>query len=306
MSPGDESPLRRVRVLINPHSGLSRSFGELQEVFERYWGNPEIDLSYQFSRSAEDGQGKARRAIDDGVDTILVAGGDGMVNSIGSVLVDTSVALGVIPTGSGNGFARHFNIPLIPQKAVQALAYSKRQRIDVGLANGQPFFVTCSMAWDAAIVRTFEKSPIRGMLPYVLAGAVELIAYEPQPFDVILDNTEHLHCDDPLVFTVANLTEFGGGARIAPNACPDDGFLELVVFARKDVPWLLSDLPKLFDGRVDQLDRVVSRRFSSLRVSRRTAAAIQVDGELVEAQADVAIEVKPRALTVLVPVQSDV
>ena len=173
MSPGDESPLRRVRVLINPHSGLSRSFGELQEVFERYWGNPEIDLSYQFSRSAEDGQGKARRAIDDGVDTILVAGGDGMVNSIGSVLVDTSVALGVIPTGSGNGFARHFNIPLIPQKAVQALAYSKRQRIDVGLANGQPFFVTCSMAWDAAIVRTFEKSPIRGMLPYVLAGAVE-------------------------------------------------------------------------------------------------------------------------------------
>ena len=66
-----------------------------------------------------------------------------------------------------------------------------------------------------------------------------------------------------------------------------------------------DDLDEI-NGRVDQLDRVVSRRFSSLRVSRRTAAAIQVDGELVEAQADVAIEVKPRALTVLVPVQSDV
>ena len=306
MSVVDQQRSRRVRVLINPRSGLSRSFGEIQEVFERFWDNPKIDLSYQFSKSAEDGQAKVRRAMADGVDTILVAGGDGMVNSIGSVLVDTPVALGVIPTGSGNGFARHFNIPLIPQKAVQTLAYSQRQRIDVGVANGQPFFVTCSMAWDAAIVRTFEKSPIRGILPYVLAGAYELIAYEPQPFEVTVDGRERMHCEDPLVFTAANLTEFGGGARVAPHACPDDGYLELVVVARKDAPWLLGDLPKLFDGRVNQLDRVVSRRFSSLHVVRRRPAAIQVDGELVDAPAEVHIEVKPKALTVLVPVKRNV
>jgi len=300
-----ESDLRKVRVLMNSSSGLYSSFSEIQEVFEQYWDQSGIDLTFQFSKSFEDGLTKTRRAVDDGVDTILVVGGDGMVNSVGSVLVDTDVALGVVPTGSGNGFARHFNIPLIPQKAVQSLVYADRQKIDVGLANGRPFFVTCSMAWDAAIVRTFEKSPVRGVLPYVLAGAYELIAYEPQSFQVRLDDENPIAFDKPMVFTVANLTQFGGGARIAPNACPDDGYLELVVVERKDAPWLVGDLPKLFDGRVDQLDRVTSKRFTSLQVNREKSAAIQVDGELIESQVDVTITVKPRALTVLVPIKPD-
>ncbi len=298
--------LRKVRVLLNPRSGVSRSFGEIQEVFERYWDHPGIDLTFQFSKNFEDGQAKARRAVAEGVDTMLVVGGDGMVNSIGSVLIGTDVALGVVPTGSGNGFARHFDIPLIPQKAVQALADAHRRRIDVGLANSRPFFVTCSMAWDAAIVRTFEKSPVRGVLPYVLAGAYELIAYEPQSFRVKLDGGGPIDFKEPMVFTVANLTQFGGGARIAPTACPDDGDLELVVVARRDAPWLVRDLPKLWDGRVDQLDRVTTTRFSTLHVERENAAAIQVDGELIESQADVTITVEPRSLTVLVPIDPDV
>ncbi|MFH0981713.1 MAG: diacylglycerol kinase family protein, partial [Planctomycetota bacterium] len=73
----------RVRVLINPKSGVWWSFGQMQEVLERCWDMPGVDLSYQFSRSKEDGQEKTLRAIEDGIDTILVVGGDGMVNSIG-------------------------------------------------------------------------------------------------------------------------------------------------------------------------------------------------------------------------------
>ena len=75
---------------------------------------------------------------------------------------------------------------------------------------------------------------------------------------------------------------------------------------RKDAPWLVGDLPKLFDGRVDQLDRVTSKRFTSLQVNREKSAAIQVDGELIESQVDVTITVKPRSLTVLVPIKPDV
>jgi len=291
---------------MNPRSGLYSSFSEIQEVFEQYWDHPGNDLTFQFSKSFEDGLAKTQRAVDEGVDTILVVGGDGMVNSVGSVLVGTDVVLGVVPTGSGNGFARHFNIPLIPQKAVQALVYAERQKIDVGQANGRSFFVTCSMAWDAALVRTFEKSPVRGVLPYVFAGAYELIAYEPQSFKVRLDEGHPIAFEKPLVFTVANLTQFGGGARIAPNACPNDGYLELVVLEQKDAPWLVGGLPKLFDGRVDQLDRVTSKRFSTLHVHREKAAVIQVDGELIESQADVTITVMPRSLTVLVPIKPDV
>ena len=138
--------LRRVRVLVNPKSGLGFSFDSFWGIVEEQFGPFGADVSYQFSRDVADGRRKAESAVRDGVDALIVVGGDGMVNSIGSALVGTPVALGVVPTGSGNGFARHFGIPLDLPGAVRALARSRRRAIDVGAANGRPFFVTCSLA----------------------------------------------------------------------------------------------------------------------------------------------------------------
>ncbi|MFH0881070.1 MAG: diacylglycerol kinase family protein, partial [Lentisphaerota bacterium] len=225
---------RRVRVFVSARTGLARMSGVIHRELADHWDVKGIDLTYQISRNAEDGRQKARRAIKDGVDTLLVVGGDGIVSTIGCELVGSSVALGVIPTGSGNGFARHFGIPLSPGKAVRALAAADRRAIDVGTANGRPFFVTCGMAWDAALVRSFQRSPVRGVLPYVFAAAYEFLGYIPQPMEAVLDGRERLSFTDPVVFTIANLTQYGGGARIAPQACPDDGFLELVVMQQGD------------------------------------------------------------------------
>jgi diacylglycerol kinase (ATP) len=103
------------------------------------------------------------------------------------------------------------------------------------------------------------------------------------------------------VFTAANLTQYGGGARIAPSARPDDGLLELVVILRQDMPRLLASLNRLFDGTFDDLPGVETRHFRILHVYRRAPAPIQIDGELVHAPADVTVSILPRALTVLVP-----
>ncbi len=302
MKAGEQkSRLRKVRVLINPKSGLGLSFDDFWAVVEKHWSREDVDVSYQFSNDIADGQSKALRAVEGGTDTILIAGGDGMVNSIGSVLTGTDAALGVIPTGSGNGFARHFGIPLDLPGAVKALAGANRCRIDVGTANGRPFFVTCSMAWDAAIVRSFEKFPVRGILPYVFAGAAELIGYVAQPFEVSLDDSETLSFPDPIIFTAANLTQYGGGARIAPQALSDDGYMEMVVALRQDMPLLLANVGRLFNGTIDQIPQILTRRFQRMDVRRKLAAPIQMDGELVEAGPNVEIRLLPNSLNVLVP-----
>jgi diacylglycerol kinase (ATP) len=294
--------LRKVRLLVNPKSGVGAALDSLWGLVEKHWGGRHGDVTFQFSNDVADGKRKAERAIQDGVDTVLVAGGDGMVNSIGSVLAGTPTALGVIPTGSGNGFARHFGIPLDIPAAVQTLARARRMSIDVGTANGRPFFVTCSMAWDAAIVRGFEALPFRGIAPYVFAAATELIGYDAQPFEVELDEgREKLSFPNPVIFTVANLTQYGGGAQIAPQASPDDGLMEMVVVLRKDLPLLLVNIGRLFNGTVDKLSQVSTQRFRHMDVRRRNAAPIQLDGELVEAGPDVEIRLLPKALVVLVP-----
>jgi diacylglycerol kinase family enzyme len=295
-----DSP-RKVRVLVNPKSGLGASFDSFWGLVEKHWGGRHADVTYQFSNDIADGRLKAEHALRDGVDTILVAGGDGMVNSIGGELVGTPVALGVIPTGSGNGFARHFGIPLDIPGAVQALARARRRAIDVGTANGRPFFVTCSLAWDAGIARRFAAFPFRGIAPYVFAAAAELITYEDQPIHAALDGGPAHIFPNPILFTVANLTQYGGGAQIAPKARPDDGYMELVVTLRPDLPLLLLNIARLFNGTIDQLPQLITRRFRRLDLHRPIATPIQLDGELVDAGRDILIRLLPKALTVLVP-----
>ncbi len=292
---------RQVRVLINPNSGLGVSLRSLLTRFAEVWDVDGCVLTHQISKSAEDGRLKARRAVADGVDVLIAVGGDGMINTIGGELLGSDVALGVIPTGSGNGFARHFDIPLIPGRAIERLAEATPRRIDVGTANGRPFFVTCSLAWDAALVRSFEKSPVRGILPYVLAGAYGLFEYRPETFDIRIDGGEIQRIDDPMLFTAANLTQFGGGAQIAPRALADDGRLWLTWALQKDIPRLLPNLHKLFDGSIDQIPEIQLRPLRSLDVIRESPQPIQVDGELMDCGPEVQIRIREKALRVLVP-----
>lgn len=292
---------RRIVVLVNRKSGLTWSFDAMRRAFEQHWEKPGVDLKYQFTQDVEDGERKTRRCIDDGVDTVVVVGGDGTVSTIGRILVGSPVALGVIPVGSGNGFARHFGIALSPERAVRQLAAAGRQAIDVGVANGTAFLVTCSMAWDASLVKHFERMPIRGVLPYVLAGVQEFFEHRPRRIAATLDTGETMVFDDAMVFTIANLTQFGGGARIAPHARPDDGRLELVVAMRQDIARLVANIGRLFDGTLSELPEVAFHSFRSMHVSRGEPGPIQIDGELVEAGAELDITVNTGSLNVLVP-----
>ena len=186
-------------------------------------------------------------------------------------------------------------------QAVAALADAQVREIDVGLVNGRPFFVTFSAAWDAAIVKSFDRSPVRGILPYVFSAVYEFLEYRPQDMQVVLDDHERLELLRPVIFTVANLSQFGGGARIAPHADPADGKLELVVGQQQDMPVILSNLVRLFDGSIQRVPRLITRTFADLRIKRGRADPIQIDGELVEIERDLHVTVKPRCLRTLVP-----
>ena len=290
-----------MRVLFNPKSGGRLPLDRLVAALDPAWDGPGMELTYQVSHSAEDGRAKALRAVDDGIDTVLVVGGDGMINSIGGALVDTPVTLGVIPGGSGNGFARHFEIPLAWKQAAESLRKGRREAIDVGQVNGRSFFVTCSMAWDAELVKWFERSPVRGILPYVMSGAYGFLEYAHQPFHVAFDGGASEVYQDPTVFTVANLTQYGAGVRIAPGAREDDGLLELVAIGLRDAPAVLARLSRFFDGTLNAVREVRTRSFRTMTVWRERAAPIQIDGELLPPVREVHIGVKRQALHVLVP-----
>ena len=291
--------MKQILVLINPKSGVGGPYRFISAI-EKTWDTPEYDVSFQFSQSAEDGAAKARRAIERGTNTILVVGGDGMVNSISCELVGTDVRLGVIPAGSVNGFARHFQIPLSPDAAAEALLNGHTMKIDVGKANDRLFFVTCSMAWDGALVESFEKYPFRGLVPYVLAGAQQLLEYKAQPFHVEIDG-DPLEFKNPLIFTVANLSQFGSDVLVAPDAKADSGDLELVAVEKKDIPLVVSQVHRFIEKTFHHHPLVTHHHFKNMIVRRENPSPIQIDGELMKAETEVHIEVLPNALNVIVP-----
>ena len=257
---------KKILVLVNRKSGTSWSFDRLERAIATHWEGPGVDLSYAFTHSKEDGCGKTRRALKAGTDLIAVAGGDGTISTIAAELIGSDTCLAAIPGGSGNGFCRHFGIPLSPSEAVVSLAGGDVHSIDIGRANGKPFLVTCSMAWDASLVRAFDRSPFRGVIPYFLAGVIEYFEYKRQPMTAVLDSGECFDLKAPVMFTVANLSQYGGGAILTDDACPEDGELELIIARQKDVPVILSGLGLLLRGSISDLPKIIYRHIREIDI----------------------------------------
>src|SRR5262249_11457787 len=110
------------------------------------------------------------RAANDGVDVVYAAGGDGTVHEIAKRLIGTPLALGVLPLGSGNGFARHLGLPMSPRAALLACRGLRIESVDTATVNGRPFIGTMGVGFDAWIAAAFAAAGVRGFATYVRVG----------------------------------------------------------------------------------------------------------------------------------------
>jgi diacylglycerol kinase family enzyme len=120
-----------------------------------------------------------KKAIEDNASRIIAVGGDGTVNEVASVLTETTIPLGIIPIGSGNGLARHLNIPIQFEAALDRAINGHEIAIDVGLLNNKMFFCTAGIGFDAKVAQLFAKSSKRGFFNYIKATLSALTMYHP-------------------------------------------------------------------------------------------------------------------------------
>ena len=300
-APRPTMDVRKLRILYNRRSGPGHSrLDAVQQAVARAWGDV-ADRAWYFPADAAESDRMVDAALADGADCLLVCGGDGTVSSVGRRLAGTGVAMGVVPLGSGNGLARHFGQSLDPAESVEQLAAGAPCDIDVGVAGGVPFLVSASVAWDAALVEAYDAIPFRGVASYALAGAWAWFDYKPQPVEATLDGGETIRLEKPFLFSVGNLSGWGGGALIDADASAEDGRLELIAAERRDAPAMLAALPRVFQEGGKALPGVTHRSFRSMAVARPAAAPVQLDGELVNLPACFDVTVRPGALRLLVP-----
>jgi len=281
--------------VINPRSGAKRDYGIAKIIRE----NTTVEHELRPCPRKDDLDGMIDAAEREGFEVIYAVGGDGTVHEIASRLLGRSMALGILPTGSGNGFARHISLPMDLGASLRACAGQRIETIDTAAVNGLPFLGTMGIGFDALVADRFAASSVRGFRTYVSIGLKAFFSYKAAEYDVTIDG-ELLHLR-AFTIAVANASQYGNNARIAPHASVKDGQLDVVLVEDVSLLRALVLLPRLLGGTIDKARGVTTRRGRHIEIRRPSAGPAHLDGEPFTLPALLTIDVKPASLRVLVP-----
>jgi diacylglycerol kinase (ATP) len=243
----------------------------------------------------------AKAAVASGASMVLAWGGDGTINEVGSAIAGTPAALGLVPAGSGNGFAAEIGVPRDAAAAIDTALRGRDWLIDAGEINGRLFFNIAGVGFDAVIAEQFNARTQgrRGMGPYVQIGLRETFRYRAARYHIVLDG-ETID-STALLIAFANGREYGNRIQLAPHARMDDGKLEAMVVADR------SPLARLWCGRylalgtADQAPGIVARSIATATIETAGDILYHLDGEVGRAQGTLTVRIRPQVLKVRVP-----
>ena len=157
---------KKVVFIVNPISGTHNK-DYILSLIEKMMDKDKYVWEVWYTKYAGHATELAAQAASDNTHIVVAIGGDGTINEIGRSLVHTDTAMGIIPCGSGNGLARHLQIPLDPKRALRSINAGFKETIDYGRINGLCFFCTCGVGFDAFVSLKFAEAGKRGVLTYL-------------------------------------------------------------------------------------------------------------------------------------------
>ncbi len=292
-------------VILNPAAGRGA----------RAWQFYEADLLRRGVRilktqRAGDARLLALKAIEEGHDFLVAAGGDGTLGEVAGAILESkqAVRLGVLPLGTGNDFARTLGVWGQPKRALDALFNGQFRRVDGGIiqcnASERAWINIAGCGFDSlAAVRINEWGKrktmrhIRGLNAYLLAVACELMSF--RAFNLKLELDDETLETRAVLCAVANANSYGGGMRVCPDAQLDDGLFDVCIIGEASRSEFLRAFPGVFAGRHTDHPKVVMRRCRSIRVESKQSLPVLADGEIV-GRTPFHCEILPGALEVAV------
>lgn len=287
----------KLLFLINPISG-GKSKKRIVVAIEQYLDHAQFDYELITTGYA----GHAAVILEERMDveeTVIAVGGDGTVNEIAKVLTGTKKAMGIIPQGSGNGLARHLNIPLNPVKAIQQLNHSVITPIDTAYLNGHFFVSIAGVGFDSLIAQKFASSSSRGFFGYASLVLKEYFRYREQDYLLKLDGQEVQK--KAAFISFANSNQFGYNTVIAPHAHIADGLLDVCIMRKPrlfQIPFILF---KVWTKRAHQSKLLEIIRAKSIVLQPNLLQYANVDGESVEVGESLEVSLKPKSLYLKLP-----
>lgn len=290
-------PKKKIRFIINPRSGTRHkehfSSWILDGIDSKRF-DPEI-IYTEYPRHATT---LSREAANRGDALVVTVGGDGSVNETGAGLIGSNTALGIIPTGSGNGMARHLNIPVNFKKALDVINRGKPECIDTALVNSRFCIGTFGLGFDAHIAHLFAQAGTRGYSTYVKLVLTEFYKYSSRIFNLEIDGDRiEKEC---FLLTFANSSQFGNNAVIAPFADVKDGWLDISMMKKFPVVMAAPLIYRMMNNSLHRSRFFSGRRGKHIRILNAGILQGHIDGEPVELQNDIDVRIVPLSMYVWV------
>ena len=288
----DACQVKRTLFILNPSAGVQPVRFILSAELQRR----KHELSCFKSLSIDESGSQIKKSFDN-YDIFVAAGGDGTVRSVASQLVGTCKILGVLPMGSGNGFAREFgfrpNIPSLIRDVKKAESISS----DIIEMNEQLCMNVSGIGLDSYVAHSFDKLGTRGLWSYVYVTFMNFVKLKPVRITIQLDG--ETITDDLFTLTIANTRQFGHNAFIAPEAKPNDGIIDLVLlrpFPKIKAPLIVY---RLFRGTLHKSKYVRYIKTDKPFSIKTDETRFHIDGEPVEFSGEVKVRIKRDVLSVL-------
>ena len=288
-----------ILFIINPISGdIDKS--EMKDTISEYLSEYHFSMEFYYTTGKDDANKIARLIDEKQIDKVVVAGGDGTCNMVGSLLLNKNIKLGIIPAGSANGLATELELPDKLEDSLDFIVKGKTKKLDVLRINQDHICLHLSdIGFNAQVIDRFEKGETRGMTGYANSFIGELVETKPSRFKLKYNEKE----EDKSAFmiVIANATRFGTGAVINPEGKTDDGKFEVVVLNPQKVIHFLEMIVPFYTQKIHTLDFVDTYSCKQVIIENPEEQNVQIDGENIGQPAEVSVEILPQALKVLVP-----
>lgn len=272
--------MKRARIIYNPSAGRELFKKELPNVLARLEG-----AGYETSAHATTGEGDATAAaitaVERQYDLVIVAGGDGTINEVvhGIAQADYRPTLGIIPAGTTNDFARALCIPREIDKAVDIILQDHIKALDIGKVN-ESYFINIAGGGDLTEL-TYDV-PIKlkaaiGQLAYYVKG-IEMLPFL-RPVSVKIEYDEEVFEGDIMLFLVSNTNSVGGFEKLAPDALIDDGYFDLLILKKTNLPEFLRIATLALRGAHLEDENIIYTQAKKIKVTPDERMQLNLDGE---------------------------
>jgi diacylglycerol kinase family enzyme len=287
-------------LILNRGSGTATDAVRLRQAFR----DTGLDVAISELSPGEDPREPARRALRERPPILVAAGGDGTVNAVADAVRGTETALGVVPVGTLNHFARDLGIPLDPAAAARTIAGGRTTLVDVGEVNGGCFLNNASLGLYPGIVRERERQRrrLRRSKRAAMLWATLAVLDRPPLLELGLELDGRVReCRAPFVFVGNNDYQLEG-FDIGKRARLDAGMLNVYTTRSCSAGGLIALALRAIFGRLRQAEDFLESSARSLHVeSRRRRLLVATDGEVRAMQTPLEFRIRPRSLKVLVP-----